>query len=127
MENLAHSKNTPGTHASFELLSRIAVDPASDERYPDGTVLVPADSADTSVAIARAIGEGKPVALVFPDGSDMVARPREATGVVLAVVLVLLWVVDRASLRRDRPTFVPREWVTEFHAAPPSREAQLVV
>ncbi|MEA2254241.1 MAG: hypothetical protein QOG35_286, partial [Solirubrobacteraceae bacterium] len=27
--------------------------------------------------------------------------------------------------RRDRPTFVPREWVTEFHAAS-ERGAELV-
>jgi hypothetical protein len=126
MENLAHSNNTPGTDASFELLSRIAVDPASDERYPDGTVLVPADSADTSVVIARAIGEKKPIALVFPDGSDVLARPPEVTGLALAVVLGLLWLADRASRRHDRPTFVPREWITEFHAASPPREVQLV-
>jgi hypothetical protein len=126
VENLAHSNNTPGTDASFELLSRIAVDPASDERYPDGTVLVPADSPDTSVVIARAIDEKKPIALVFPDGSDVVARPPEVTRLVLAIVVGLLWLADRASRKRDRPTFVPREWVTEFHAAPPPREVQLV-
>ncbi len=37
MEKLARSKNTPGTDAAFDLLSEIAVDPDSDERYPDGT------------------------------------------------------------------------------------------
>jgi DNA-binding transcriptional regulator YiaG len=46
----------------------------------------------------------------------------EATGLVLAIVLGLLWLADRAGRSRDRPTFVPREWVTEFHAAPPPRE-----
>jgi hypothetical protein len=126
MESLADSKNTPGTNASFDLLARIAVDPASDERYPDGTVLVPADSADTSLVIARAIDEKKPIALVFPDGSDVVARPPEVTGLVLALVLGLLWLTDRASRKRDRPTFVPREWVTEFHAAPAAQDVQLV-
>jgi hypothetical protein len=126
MESLAHSKNTPGTNASFDLLALIAVDPASDERYPDGTVLVPADSADTSLVIARAIGEKKPIALVFPDGSDVVARPPEVTGLVLTLVLGLLWLTDRATRKRDRPTFVPREWVTEFHAAPAARDVQLV-
>jgi len=126
MENLAHSKNTPGTDASFELLSRIAVEPESGERYPNGTVLVPADSADTSALIARAIGERKPIALVFPDGSDLVARPPELTGPALLIVLGLIWLADRASRKRDRPTFVPREWVTEFHAAPARRDPELV-
>jgi hypothetical protein len=126
MEKLARSKNTPGTDASFDLLARIAVDPDSDDRYPSGTVLIPADSRDASTLISQAIRDGKPIALVFPDGSDVVARPPEATGLVLIVVLDILWLVDRASRKRDRPTFVPREWVTEFHAAPADREPQLV-
>jgi len=126
MENLAHSKNTPGTDASFELLSRIAVEPDSGERYPSGTVLVPADSPDTSALISRAIGERKPIALVFPDGSDVVARPPDLTGPALLIVLGLIWLADRASRKRDRPTFVPREWVTEFHAAPARRDRELV-
>jgi hypothetical protein len=118
--------NTPGVDASFELLSRIASDPETDTRYPDGTVLVPADSPDASIAMARAIGERKPIARVFPDGSDMIARPPEASGLVLVIVAGLLWLADRAGRRRDRPTFVPREWVTEFHAAPSRRESELV-
>lgn len=64
--------------------------------------------------------------MVFPDGSDLVAGPREATGFVLVVVLGLLWLADRAGRKRNRPTFVPRAWVTEFHAAPVPREPQLV-
>jgi hypothetical protein len=108
------------------MLSRIAVDARSDERYPDGTVLVPADSPDTSLVLARAISERRPIALVFPDGSDVVARPPEADGLALVVVLGLLWLADLVARKRDRPTFVPREWVTEFHAAPARREAGLV-
>jgi hypothetical protein len=127
MAKLTPNNNTPSVDASFELLSRVACDRESDTRYPDGTVLVPADSPDASIAMARAIGERRPIALVFPDGSDVVARPPETTGVVLVIVLALLWVADRAGRRRDRPTFVPREWVTEFHAAPPPREAELVM
>jgi hypothetical protein len=126
MERLAHSKNTPATDASFDLLSRIAVDPRSDERYPDGTVLVAADSPDTSRVLSRAIDEHRPIALVFPDGSDVVARPPEAGGLALIVVLGLMWIADLVSRKRDRPTFVPREWVTEFHAAPSRREAEPV-
>jgi hypothetical protein len=126
MENLAHSQNTPGTDASFELLSRIAVNPESDERYPSGTILIPADSRDASTLISRAINERRPIALVFPDGSDVVARSPEVTGLMLLVVRGALWLADRVSRRRDQPTFVPREWVTEFHAAPAEREAELV-
>jgi len=117
MEKLARSKNTPATDAAFDLLSEIAVDPSSDERYPDGTVLIPADSPDASVSMSRAIKMRRPIAIVFPDGSDVVARPPTSSGAALMVVTSLLWLAEHIRRRRDRPSFVPREWVTEFHAA----------
>jgi hypothetical protein len=126
MDELAHSKNTPGTDAAFDTLARIAVDPENDERYPSGTVLIPADSPDASALISQAIREGKPMTLVFPDGSDVVARPPDAKGIVLLLILSLVWLADRAGKKRDRPTFVPRNWVTEFHAAPKEREPEPV-
>jgi hypothetical protein len=126
MEELAKSKNTPGTDAAFDLLGRVAVDPESDERYPSGTVLIPADSPDASALMSRAIGERKPIAIVFPDGSDVVARPPAATGAALLVVVGLLWLADHLRRKRDRQTFVPREWVTEFHAAGSVSKPQLV-
>lgn len=126
MEELAKSKNTPGTDAAFDLLSRVAVDPESEQRYPSGTVLIPADSPDASKLMSRAIAERKPMAIVFPDGSDVVARPPAATGATLIVVLSLLWLADHLRRKRDRPTFVPREWVTEFHAAGSAGNPHLV-
>jgi len=57
---------------------------------------------------------------------DVVARPPEVAGILLGFVLVALWLADRASKNRDRPTFVPREWVTEFHAAPTGTLAALL-
>jgi hypothetical protein len=117
MEKLDRSKNTAGTDAAFDLLGRIAVDPDSDERYPNETVLVPADSPDASDLMSRAVADRKPIAIVFPDGSDVVWRPPAATGPVLLLAIGLLWLADHIRRKRDRPTFVPREWVTEFHAA----------
>jgi hypothetical protein len=76
--------------------------------------------------LSRAIGERRPIALVFSDGSDVVARPPEADGLALVVVVSLMWIADWVGRKRDRPTFVPREWVTEFHAAPARREAEFV-
>lgn len=117
MERLARTENTPGADAAFDLLSEIAIDPASDERYPDGTVLIPADSPDASTLMSRAIKKRRPIAIVFPDGSDVVARPPTASGPALLVVTGLLWLAEHVRRKCDRPTFVPREWVTEFHAA----------
>jgi hypothetical protein len=126
MAELEKLKKTRGTDAAFDLLSRAAIDPASDERYPDGMVLVAADSPEASKLLARAIGERKPVAVVFPDGSDLVARPPEQNGATLLVVLALLWMADLVRRRRDRPTFVPRDWVTEYHAADLGRSRSYV-
>jgi hypothetical protein len=64
--------------AAFDALARIATDPASDSRYPTGSVLVAVDSPDTYVLIARAIEGRQPVALIWPDGSDVVIRPPES-------------------------------------------------
>ena len=125
MEELAKNKNTPGMDAAFDLLGRIAIDPGSDERYPSGTILIPADSSDASELMSRAIGDRKPIAIVFPDGSDVVARPPAASGPALLLVMGLLWLAEHIRRKRDRPTFVPREWVTEFHAAH-TGEAKLV-
>jgi hypothetical protein len=127
MEKLARSQNTPGTDAAFDLLGEIAIDSESDERYPDGTVLIPADSPDASMLMSRAIAESRPIAIVFPDGSDVVARPPTASGLALLVVVGLLWLADHIRRKRDRPTFVPREWVTEFHAARGTGEPKVAV
>lgn len=126
MEHLARSSNTPATEAAGELLTRIAVDAANDRRYPDGTVLVPADLPDTSTLIARAIDEHRPIALVFPDGSDVLARPPEHRGFAPLFAAALVRLADRLLSTRDRPTFVPREWVTEFHAARIAGEPHMV-
>lgn len=123
MDKPARSRNTPGTDAAFDLLGKIALDPDSDERYPDGTVLIPADSPDASVSMSRAIKERRPIAIVFADGSDVVARPPTTSGPALLVVLGLLWLADHVRPKCDRATFVPREWVTEFHAASQHRVA----
>ncbi|HEY3866681.1 MAG TPA: hypothetical protein VGL54_11435 [Solirubrobacteraceae bacterium] len=118
MEKLAVNTNTLATDAGFELLTQIAIDPANDERYPNGTVLIPSDARHTSKSIGRAIEERRPIALVFPDGSDIVARPPAGHGLALLLAVRLLAIAEVFGRGRDRPTFVPREWVTEFHAAP---------
>jgi hypothetical protein len=80
MGNLTPSSSTPATSAAGDLLARIAIDPANDDRYPHGTVLIPTDSA----------------------------------------------VADFLRRKRNDATFVPREWVTEFHAADSRGEPQPV-
>jgi hypothetical protein len=59
----------PRTDAAFDLLAQIAVDPESDRRYPDGTILIPADSPDASLMLSRSLAERRQTVLVLPDGS----------------------------------------------------------
>jgi hypothetical protein len=40
------------------------------------------------------------------------------------IVLLLLGIADFLRRKRDDATFVPREWVTEFHAAGSRGEPQ---
>ncbi len=54
---------------AFDLLARIAVDPDNYERYPDGTVLIPADSPDTALLLSRSLAKRRPTVLVLPDGA----------------------------------------------------------
>ncbi len=126
MEKLAVNSNTPATDAAFELLTQIAIDPANDERYPNRTVLIPSDATHTSKGIASAIEERRPIALVFPDGSDLLARPPARHGLALLLAVRLIAIADLLGARHDRPTFVPREWVTEFHAARDAHEPRTV-
>lgn len=76
METSGRNKNTPGTDAAFDFLSKIAVDPDNAERYPDGIVLIPADSPDAFGLLSRAIGSRRPIALVYPEGREIIAAPR---------------------------------------------------
>jgi len=117
MENPARNSNTPATDAAVDLLTRIAVDSPNDDRYPDGTVLIPADSADTSKLVSCVIADRRPMALVFADGSDIVARPPDHHGLGMFVLGRALGIADLFRSKRDDATFVPREWVIEFRAA----------
>lgn len=76
MKKPGESKNTPGTDAAFDLLGRIAADPEADERYPNKTVIIPADSPDASVLISQALADRRPLVIVYPDGNEIAATPR---------------------------------------------------
>jgi len=82
------SKNTPGTDAAFDLLGRIAVDPEADERYPNKTVLIPADSPDASALVSQALADHRPLVIVYPDGNEIAAIPRGGGFALLKRLLV---------------------------------------
>ncbi len=126
---MSYPQNTPGMDASFDLAQRLVADEALLDRYPNRTSIIAADHPQFSSLVEAAISEGHPIAVVWPDGSDMVWRPRERTnGLGLVVTLLGLWLLKLGDRRRtnDRPLFVPEHWVAEFHRAPESHPAQPV-
>jgi hypothetical protein len=76
MTDPSRSPSTPCTDAAFDLLAQIAVDPDNDERYPDGTVLIPADSPDASQMLSHSLAMCRPTVLVFPDGAVSIPASR---------------------------------------------------
>lgn len=114
MRKPGDTKNTPGTDAAFDRLSRIAVDPAADQRYPNETVLIPADSPDTSTLVAQAVTEHRPLAIVYPDGREIVATPRSGA---LAFVKRLL--IRGRKPEHEQPAIpLPADYKVEIRDRP---------
>lgn len=118
---MTSSPNTPGLDASFDLMKRIAIDDAVADRYPDGTRIVSSDHPEFAALVEEAVAQERAVAIVMPDGSDIVWRPRDpAAGLMAFIVLMGLLLLKFGSRREstERPLFVPEGWVAEFHRPP---------
>ena len=51
--------------------------------YPKGAIFIPSDAPYTRKTLLRALREGQPAVLVFPDGQERIVRgeiPREGAG-----------------------------------------------
>ncbi|MGH2801123.1 MAG: hypothetical protein ACRDM0_26310, partial [Thermoleophilaceae bacterium] len=62
-------------------------------RYPNGAHFIAADHPEHGATAPRALFEGDPVALVLPDGHEMLVTPepvRGLTGLLLLIAGVLL-------------------------------------
>jgi len=97
MERLARSEGTPAGTIATERLIGAALDP---DRYPDRTAFGPADADDVELMLATNFAEGRPVALVYPDGREVIATP-EAGRIAWFIVALGRAVAD--LLRRRRP------------------------
>lgn len=123
MESLAKARTTPGVDAAARLVASLPDDPERAERYPNGTVFVASDLPDASRTFERAIREKRPIAVVFPDGSDVVGRPPSGNVVSLLLLLLLAFLTARASERSaqtgtEARLYFPRSWTTEVHPVP---------
>jgi hypothetical protein len=73
MEKLERSKFTQAGEIANERLVEAVLDP---DRYPEGTTFIAADQEGFGSILAEAVAEHRPVAIVYPDGREIVAAPR---------------------------------------------------
>ncbi len=100
MEELERSKFTPAGEIANERLIDAVLDP---DRYPEGTTFIAADQEGFGSILAEAVAEHRPLAIVYPDGREIVAAPR---GGALALFEHLLTVAVKSS-RVSRPCRCP--------------------
>lgn len=100
MEEPERSKFTTAGEIANERLIAAVADPG---RYPEGTTFLAADQEGFGTALAEAVAEHRPLAIVYPDGREIVAAPR---GGALAFVEHLL-TRRRESKGKHRESVVP--------------------
>lgn len=106
MEELER-KFTAADEIANERLIEAATDP---DRYPEGTTFIAADQEGFGAILAEAVAEHRPLAIVYPDGREIVAAPR---GGALAFFEHLL--TRRRELQSDRPSVpLPADYQVEI-------------
>jgi hypothetical protein len=73
MEELERGKFTAAGEIANERLIEAVTDP---DRYAEGTAFIAADQEGFSAVLAEAVAEHRPLAIVYPDGREIVAAPR---------------------------------------------------
>jgi hypothetical protein len=107
MEELERSKFTAASEIANERLIEAAADP---DRYPEGTAFIAADQEGFGMILAEAVAEHRPLAIVYPDGREIVAAPR---GGALAFFEHLL--TRRREPQGERPSVpLPADYQVEI-------------
>lgn len=75
MEELERSKFTAAGEIANERLIEAAANP---DRYPEGTTFIAVDQEGFGAILAEAVAEHRPLAIVYPDGREIVAAPEGA-------------------------------------------------
>lgn len=106
MEELERSKFTSAGEIANQRLIEAATDP---DRYPEGTTFIAADQDGFSSILAEAVAEHRPLAIVYPDGREIVAAPR---GGALALFEHLL--TRRRAVKEGQPAIpLPADYRVE--------------
>lgn len=103
MEESERSQFTRAGEIANQRLIDAAIDP---ERYEDGTAFIPADTPEFRPMLIAAVAEHRPLAIVWPDGREVVAS-REAGAIASFVGMLLEFLLSRRrrskSHRRGMP------------------------
>ena len=70
-------------------------------RYPNGTHFVEASNPEHGVMATRALFEGDPVALIYPDGHEILLTPERVGGLAALILLLVSFVLSHGSKRND--------------------------
>ncbi len=89
MEELERSKFTAAGEIANERLIEAATEPG---RYPEGTAFIAADQEHFGTVLTQAVAEHRPLAIVYPDGREIVAAPRRGA---------LAFIEHRLTRRRE--------------------------
>lgn len=107
MEDLERSKFTAAGEIANERLIDAVLDP---DRYPKGTTFIAADQEGFGSILAEAVAAHRPLAIVYPDGREIVAAPR---GGALAFFENLL--TRRSEIKRGQPAVpLPADYRVEI-------------
>lgn len=99
MEELERSKFTAAGKIANERLAEAVLDP---DRYPEGTTFIAADQEGFSAALSEAVADHEPVAIIYPDGREVVAAPRSG-----ALGLLEHWMSRRREVKGQGVPSVP--------------------
>jgi hypothetical protein len=105
------SPSTPGLDAAFHKVAGAVQDPEIGARYPDQTHFVAADDPEHGGVATAALFAGSPVALVYPDGRELLLTPDEHTRGLIGLSLLATGLLYKLTSRRrheDVIEFPPR-------------------
>ncbi|HEX3391342.1 MAG TPA: hypothetical protein VHS55_02150 [Solirubrobacteraceae bacterium] len=89
-----------------------------DARYPNRTHFIDAQNPHQSLLTSRALFGGDPVAVIYPDGREVLFTPERANGLVaLALLVALLWIRFRERPVAGEPIQLPPRTQVEVRDA----------
>jgi hypothetical protein len=99
MEKLERSRFTGAGEIANERFVEAVSDPG---RYPEGTTFIAADQEGFGSSLAEAVADHRPLAIIYPDGREIVAAPRSG-----ALGLLEHWMTRRREPRGQGAPSVP--------------------